>query len=141
VRPPTPGVEALVQFVVREAMCVLLPPAHGFPGVAGTDVRGFVERLARDSSATFWLGVVLGSWVIVLSPLITVLVPLPTFWLGESLRDRHASRLIGHPFYLIRQAAFLVKMMAGMCWGMDPVVRERLKIPPVGPDPGTWRTT
>ena len=56
----------------------------------------------------------------------------------RGLLDRHASRITTTRFYLLRQAVFLVKLAAGLCWGADPAVRARLAMAPYPADPGTW---
>jgi hypothetical protein len=46
----------------------------------------------------------------------------------------------GHRIYLVRQTVFLLKMVAGLCWGAHPDVRARLALRAYPADPGTWRT-
>jgi len=118
-----------------------MPASEQLPGVADTGVTEFLRQMKRESGRTYWLGLVLGAWVYALTPIMTVFVPLPAFVLPASLRDRHAQRIMQTRVYLIRQAVFLVRLSAGLCWGRDPRVRERLGLGAYAADPGTYRTT
>jgi hypothetical protein len=127
--------------LIRSAMCDFMPATDRLPGIADTGVTEFLQEMKRDSGKMYWLGLVLGAWVYALTPFMTVFVPLPSFVLPASLRDRHAARILQSRIYLIRQAVFLVRLSAGLCWGRDPRVRERLGLRAYAPDPGTYRTT
>ena len=127
--------------LIRAAMCDFMPATERLPGIADTGVTEFLREMKRDSGKVYWLGLVLGAWVYALTPIMTVFVPLPAFALPASLRDRHAQRIVQSRFYSIRQLVFLVRLSAGLCWGRDPRVRERLGLPAYAPDPGTYRTT
>jgi hypothetical protein len=126
-------------WLIRFAMCALMPRTDALPGIEDTDVDAFLRRLRADAEPLFWLGLVIGAVVFAVTPIITVWVPLPAFLLPRSLLDRHAERLTGERGYLLRQAVFLVRVSAGMCWGADPSVRASLALPPYAPDPGTFR--
>ena len=88
-----------------------------------------------------WVGLVLGALVFTWTPLLTVYLPVPTFFLPSRLLDRPAFRITGTRVYLARQAVFLVKLAAGLCYGQHAAVRERLAMAPYPADPGTWRTS
>src|SRR5262245_34544426 len=118
----------------------LYPRSEHVPGVADTGIEEFLRRYRRESGLLVWIGLVLGTIVFTLSPLITIGVPLPSFLLPRRALDRHACAVAGHRFYLVRQTVFLVKLVAGLCWGADPEVRKRLALPAYPADPGTWRT-
>lgn len=126
-------------WLIKFAMLTMMPRSNLLPGILDTDVDGFLRRMRVDAEPVYWLGLVVGAIVFVLAPLVTVGVPLPAFWLPRRLLDRHAERLVSHPIYLLRQAVFLVRLSAGMCWGADPGVRARFALAPYGPDPGTFR--
>jgi hypothetical protein len=128
-----------VIWLIKFAMLTMMPRSNLLPGILDTDVDGFLRRMRVDAEPVYWLGLVVGAIVFVLAPLVTVGVPLPAFWLPRRLLDRHAERLVSHPIYLLRQAVFLVRLSAGMCWGADPGVRARFALAPYGPDPGTFR--
>jgi len=127
--------------LIRSAMCDLMPATEHLPGVADTGVTEFLHTVKRESGQVYWFGLVLGAWVYALTPFMTVFVPLPAFLLPASLRDKHAQRIMGTRSYLVRQAVFLVRLSAGLCWGRDPRVREQLGLSAYPLDPGTYRTT
>ena len=126
-------------WLVRSAMCALYPRTEGWPGIEDCDLDAFLARIKRESSGLMWLGIVVGALVFHFTPLFTVYVPLPAFFLPRSLRDKHASRISGSGLYLIRQAIFLLKLPCGLCWGGHPEVRKRFALPAYAADPGTWR--
>ncbi len=130
-----------LRFLVRTALVALYPRAHGLPGLEDCDLDAFLRRFARESSGLLWLGVVMASLLFHLSPLFTVLVPLPAFLLPASLRDRHANAMTYAPFYLVRQAIFLLKLPGGLCWGTHPKVRERFALSAYEPDPDGVRVS
>lgn len=126
-------------WLIKFAMCTLMPRTETLPGIEDTDLDAFLRRLRADAEPLYWLGLVVGAAVFVLTPLVTVGLPLPAFWLSRRQLDRHADRLLLHRVYLLRQAVFLVRLSAGMCWGADPQVRSCLALDPYAPDPGTFR--
>jgi hypothetical protein len=128
-------------WLIKHAMCAMMPRSDKLPGLADTDLDGFLRRMRVDAEPLYWTGLVAGAVVYAISPLITVLLPLPSFLLPAKLRALHTERLLSHPFYVVRQAAYLVRLSAGMCWGADPAVRARFALAPYPPDPGTFRTS
>jgi hypothetical protein len=128
-----------VIWLIKFAMLTMMPRTDSLPGIADTDVDGFLRRMRLDAEPVYWLGLVVGAIVFVLTPLVTVGVPLPAFFLPRKMLERHAERLVMHPVYLLRQAVFLVRLSAGMCWGADTSVRACFALAPYGPDPGTFR--
>jgi hypothetical protein len=144
-QPPLWGVDGWVNprasmtWLVRSAMCALYPRTATLPGLEDCGVDDFLERFQRESPLLMWVGVLAGALVFHLTPLFTVFVPLPAFLLPASLLDRHASRIAGSDWYLVRQAIFLVKFPCGLCWGAHPEVRKRLALSAYPDDPGTWR--
>lgn len=129
-----------MKWLIQHAMCAMYPRTPELPGMEDTDVSGFLKRYQRDSTFLMWLGLVAGTWVFVWTPLLTVYLPVPSFVLPRSLLDRHAHRITSTSLYFVRQAIFLVKLAAGLCWGADPEVRARFAMAPYPADPGTWRT-
>ena len=127
--------------LIAASMRDLMPRGGALPGIADTDVTGFLRRLRREASRDFWFGLLLGAIVYELTPILTVRVPLPAFALPVELRDAHARRVVESKSYLIRQAVFLVRLSAGLCWGCDPAVRACFALPAYPPDPGTFRTS
>ena len=57
----------------------MMPRTESLPGIADTDVDGFLRRLRRDAIPLYWVGLVLGAVVFVLTPPFTIGVPLPAF--------------------------------------------------------------
>jgi hypothetical protein len=119
----------------------LMPPTDDLPGLDDARLVPFLGQVYRETTGLVWLGLVLGALVFVLGPVLTVYIPLPTFLLPRGLRDRHADRIFSTRFYLVRQAVFLLKMYACMCWGQDPTVRGRFNLAAYPADPGTFRTS
>lgn len=127
--------------LIAASMADLMPRGADIPGCEDCNPRAFLLRLRRESDRLFFAGLVLGTLFYQLAPLLTLWIPLPAVLLSRELRERHAQRLAAHPSYLVRQAVTLVRLSAGLCWGMDPAVRARFGLAPYGPDPGTFRTS
>ncbi|MGO8997981.1 MAG: hypothetical protein ACLQVI_32065 [Polyangiaceae bacterium] len=125
--------------LIKFVMCAMMPRTESLPGIADTDVDGFLRRLRKDAIPLYWVGLVLGAVVFVLTPPFTIGVPLPAFALSKKLLDRHTERILAHPIYVIRQAVFLVRVSGGLCWGADERVRAHFALAPYPPDPGTFR--
>ncbi len=130
----------MFQWVIRSAISDVMPSGTDLPGIIDADWDAFYERYRREASTTMWLGLALGSLVYVCAPILSVGWPLPSFLLPRRVRDRHADAMMGHPIYLVRQSAFVLKLNAGFCWGADPAVRQCLGLAPYRPDPDGWRT-
>ena len=128
-----------MKWFIQHAMRALYPRTEALPGIEDTDLAGFLDRYRRESTTLMWLGLWLGTLVFIWTPILTVYLPLPSFLLPGRLLDRHAHRVNDSRIYLIRQAVFLVKLAAGLCWGGDPEVRARFALAPYPEDPGTWR--
>lgn len=127
-------------WLIRKAMCALYPTTESLPGITPERADAFLRRYKAESNFLMWLGLVIGAVVFTITPLITVGIPLPSFLLPRRALDRHANKIAYHPVYLLRQAVFLVKLSAGLCWGSQDEIRGILRLPPYQPDPGTWRT-
>ena len=125
---------------MRSAVSAIYPRSDGLPGIADCDLNGFLARFQREASFTLWLGVVLGALVFHLTPIFTVLVPLPAAFLPARLLDRHAHAITSSNLYLVRQAMLVLKLPAGLCWGAHADVRRCFALPPLPPDPDDWRT-
>ncbi len=128
-------------WLIKVAMRAMMPRTAALPGIEDTDLDGFLRRMKRDADFLYWLGLVAGGVVFAISPILTVFVPLPAFLLPRGLLAKHAERVVSHPIYVVRQAAFLVRLSAGMCWGADPKVRARFALAPYAGDPGTFRSS
>lgn len=128
-------------WLIRSAMVDMMPPYGDFPGIAHTGIDAFLAQVRRETTFMVWLGLCLGAVIYTITPIITVYWPLPSLLLPARLRDLHAERICSTRFYLLRQAVFLLKMYACMCWGQDAKVRRKLNIAPYPEDPGTFRST
>ncbi len=117
----------------------MYPSTPQLPGLDHAHSTEMAQRIFVEASPTFRLGIVLGSLVFVLTPVLTLGLPLPAFLLSPEKLDLHAQRITSHRFYLVRQAIVLVKLGGGMAWATQPRVRDRLSLPALPPDPGTWR--
>jgi hypothetical protein len=129
----------LLDWPIATSMAVLMPSAHGLPSVTETGLPIFLARLRRQADPLYWFGLWLGAWVFQLTPPLTLGLPLPAFALPARLATRHAERIVSTRFYLLRQAVFLLRLNAGMCWGADPNVRARFALAPYAADPGSFR--
>jgi hypothetical protein len=128
-----------VNLLLKHVLSALYPRTAEFPGIADLPLDAFLRRFRREASALMRLGMYLGLLVFVLSPLGTVFVPLPSFLLPRAWLDRHAERIASSGVYPARALIMLLKVIAGLCWGADPAVRARLGLPPLPPDPESWR--
>ena len=126
-------------FLVKSALCTLYPTTDTMPGVADTGLDDFLKRLRKEAPPSLRFALIFGALFFTFSPILTVYIPLPTFFLSEGLRDRHANKIASHRNYFIRQLIMLLKMIASLSWGADPAVREKIGLPPYPADPGTWR--
>lgn len=122
-------------------MSDLLPPHGELPGLRDCAPTEFLTKLRRETTALNWFGLCLGGVVWLISPIVTIHVPLPALLLSASARDRHIHALGSTRFYLLRQAFVLLKMYACMCWGQDSAVRQQLNLAAYPVDPGTFRTS
>lgn len=120
-------------------MCALYPGSETLPAVADLDVDGYLDRFRKDAVFPLRAGIVLAALIFALTPIITLGIPLPSFLLPRRLLDKHAHKVVGHSFYLVRQPVFILKMVAGMCWGEHPKVRECFHLAPYPADPRTRR--
>jgi hypothetical protein len=126
-------------FLIRSAMCAMMPATERLPGVADAEPEAFLRRLRREADPLYWLGLKLGALLFTITPLITVGIPLPSFLLPRRWLERHTERIVIHPLYLLRQMMYLLRLTAGMCWGSDSRVRTCFDLEPLAPDPGSFR--
>ncbi len=137
-RPLAPRRRAVI-WLIKFAMRTMMPRSDALPGIADTDLDGFLRKMKRDADPLFWLGLAVGAVVFAVSPLLTVYLPLPAFLLPRALLAKHSDRILSSRIYVLRQAVFLVRLSAGMCWGADERVRAKFALAPLPPDPGTFR--
>ncbi|MEM9188864.1 MAG: hypothetical protein AAGF12_06795 [Myxococcota bacterium] len=128
-----------MRWLVRQAMCALYPETDDLMGIEAANVDAFLTRFRKETTPLMWTGVVAGSAVFAATPILTLGIPAPAFLLPKKLLDRHADRVASHPVYLVRQAVFLVKLPAGLCWGAHDTIRQQYGLDPYPDDPGSWR--
>ena len=129
-----------MEWLIRFSMCAFYPRTAELPGLEDTGIVEFLSRFRRETNFLMWLGIMAGAVLFAVSPLFTIGVPLPAFWLPRSALERHARNISTSSIYLVRQPMFLLKMVAGLCWGAHPDVRKLFHLEPYEADPGTWRT-
>ena len=123
----------------RYAVTTLFPSHGELRGVHMDQLRPFLIQFHREAPLIMRIGLLLSVFVFTITPILTVYVPLPVFLLPKSLRDKHANKIATSNIYLVRQTGLLIKMIGGMCWGQDPVIRKHFHMAPLKADPGTWR--
>jgi hypothetical protein len=127
--------------MVRFALSAMMPGSDQLPALRDLGLTTYVDELATDASWTFWMGTVLCSAGFMVTPFMTIYIPLPAALLSSSQLDRHAMAMANHRIYLLRQAAMMVKMVAGLRWAASKEVRSHLGLIAYAPDPDSWRTS
>ena len=112
---------------------------EGLNGLDRVDVQQFIKDLRREAPLPLRMTLMLGVWAFILSPILTLKIPLPSFLLSQRLQDEHCYRMATTQIYLLRQLMFAVKAMAGFCWGKCPEVRAQLQLEPYEADTGGFR--
>ena len=128
-----------MRWLTKQALELVLPSGGQLKGIGETDLDGFLDRWNREAPPAFRLGLLAGSALVMAAPVVTVGIPLPANALSQRQRDEHIYKLSMHRIYMVRQVAFIVKMVAGLAWGQDPDVRNDCGVVATGDDPGTWR--
>jgi hypothetical protein len=128
-----------VSWFTRFAIQAIFPSTDALPGVEQTDLRSFLKDLKATSPPLMRIGLAAATCVFMISPILTVYLPVPAFLLRGRLLERHTSRLLNHRVYVLRQIVYLLKMVGGLCWGEDAEARRRLGRPALPPDPRTWQ--
>jgi len=119
-------------FAMNEVM-----PRHGdMPGIADTQADTFLNDFGKHAHPIMRIGFMLAVWIYVLSPVFTVYIPLPAFWLSANKREQHMRKYSGSRSFVFSQLWMLQKMIAGLCWGTDPKVRAYFSYPPLDAEPG-----
>ncbi|MCO4759975.1 MAG: hypothetical protein KC502_00605 [Myxococcales bacterium] len=126
--------------LLKWVLAALFPSVDGLIGLDSANLSAPLQRLSKEATLTFRLGLYLSAFAFIFSPIVTLGWPLPALWLGRSALDRHARAMAGHRWYLMRQAMLMLKTVGGAIWGADPAVRGQLGYAPYGHDPGTFRS-
>ena len=128
-----------MSWFTRFAIEAIYPPTDDLPGVAETDLAGFLADLYANAPPLMRVGLWLATVVYMITPLFTVFLPVPAFCLRGRLLARHTAKLVASRFYVIRQIVYLLKMVGGLCWGEHPRVRAHFGRAPLPADPRTWQ--
>ena len=131
----------MIRPLLVHCMTALYPRAGDLPGLAELDPDAYARKVMGDVPWLMWFGVVGGILVFVSTPILTVRRPAPSFLLSAEKLDEHANAVASHPNYAIRQAMFLLKMIAALHWGSRPEVLEHFALPAYPADPDSWRTS
>ena len=128
-----------VRWITRNVLLNVLPAGGPLPGLDEVDLEQFLINFRRDAPLLMRVALSLSVLIYIFSTPITVFVPWPALWMPRGLRARHTERLAQHPIYVVRQTMTMLKMVAGMAWGQDPAIRQRLHLEAYESDPATWR--
>ena len=128
-----------MSWFTRFAIQAIYPSTEALPGVSETDLRPFLKDLKANAPPLMRIGLMAATIVFMITPILTVYLPVPAFFLRGKLLERHASKLLSHRSYVLRQIVYLLKMVGGLCWGEHPEARKRLGRPALPPDPRTWQ--
>lgn len=120
-------------------LAATFPSSARLPGLDRVDPLPFLRQLQREAPPAIRWALHASVLVFLLTPVLTIGVPLPAKLLSADQVDRHALALAGHRVYLLRQVMVMIKTVGGLCWGADASIRAPLGLPPYLPDPGTWR--
>ena len=105
-----------MKWLIRKTMQDLYPASGDLPGIEDTGLDAYLDQFKAEAPALMYTGLVAGSALYQLTPLMTVGKPLPAVLLSPELREQHAQKITSTSNYPLRQSIFLVKMVAGMCW-------------------------
>lgn len=129
----------MIAALVRPALAAFFPPLGDLPG-AENGIRAYTDRFLEETSWMMWLGIVGSALLYQVCPLLTLYLPVPAVLLGDARRGQHVNAMADSSVYLVRQAAFLLKMVSGLHWAALPEVREALGLGAYPADPDSWRT-
>ncbi len=128
-----------MRWITRNVLRNVLPAGGPLPGLEGVDLDQFLINFRQDAPWLMRVALSLSVLIYIFSTPITVFVPWPALWMPRGWRARHTERLAQHPIYVVRQTMTMLKMVAGMAWGQDPAIRQRLHLEAYEADPATWR--
>jgi len=121
------------------ALATTFPSNSVLPGMDRLDPLPFLRQFRREAPFIVRLTLYLSVLVLLLTPILTMGIPLPAVLLSSARLQRHVAKLSVHRVYLLRQTMLMVKTIGGLAWGAHPEVRKALRIPVYAVDPGTWR--
>ena len=127
---------AVQRFVLNATM----PEHAGVPGNNKASLDAFLDEFTVNAAPIMRIGFYAAVAVYVLSPVFTIKIPLPAFWLSDKQQTRHMESYSESRNMIIAQLWMLQKMIAALCWGMDASVRAYFGYEPLEGDPGTFQT-
>ncbi len=129
----------MVARIVAWVLGAIFVSTDTLPGLDELDTAPRVAKMLREAPGSFTFVVYVSTLLFMVSPLITIGLPVPAFVLGRRQLDTHAYRLARHRIYLVRQSMLMLKTVGGLIWGGHPDVRAALDVPAYEADPGTFR--
>lgn len=119
----------------RRRIAVVLADVLGEPLDVALAVAAFLDRYLRRVPFEAALGLRVVVWAVTWLPLLFVGVPLPAHMLTREKRAAYVARWADSRVYFLREGFYLLKAIALMGWGAQPVVRARLGLGPVAAQP------
>jgi hypothetical protein len=117
--------------VAQRRIAVVLADVFGEPLDVALAVAAFLDSYLRRVPFRAALGLRLVVWAITWVPLFFVGVPLPADRLSREARLRYVGRWSSSRIYFLREGFYLLKAIALMGWGAQPVVRARVGLGPL----------
>lgn len=115
----------------QRRIAIVLADVLGEPIDVALAVATFLDGYLRRVPFEAALGLRVVVWAITWLPLVFVGVPLPAHMLSPEKRAAYVSRWSESRVYFLREGFYLLKAIALMGWGAQPVVRERLGLGPM----------
>ncbi len=94
-------------------------------------VAAFLDDYLRRVPLQAAFGLRAMCWAVTWLPLLFIGVPLPAHALSAAARQRYLLSWTSSRFYFVREGFYLLKAIALMGWGAQPVVRARMGLPPM----------
>ena len=126
--------------ILRFVMNATMPAYDDMPGNKDTKIDAFLDEFAANAAPIIRLGFYAAAVVYVISPIITLKVPLPAFLLSSEKQVLHMEKYSESRNVIMAQLWMLQKMISALCWGMDDAVRAYFGYQPFEGDPGTFQS-
>ncbi len=115
----------------QRRLAVVLADVFDEPREVAQDVCAFLDGYLRRVPFQAALGLRAVIWAITWLPLLFVGIPLTADRLSPQTRARYIGRWSSSKIYFLREGFYLLKAIALMGWGAQPVVRERMGLGPM----------
>ena len=109
-----------MSWFTRFAIQAIYPSTEALPGVSETELRPFLKDLKANAPPLMRIGLMAATFVFMITPILTVYLPVPAFFLRGKLLERHASKLLSHRSYVLRQIVYLLKIGGRAVLGRAP---------------------